>query len=97
MHVTRQFLVIAALGLSVLLGGCATKKKKKAPEKSKYEQTIADARESKGLLSVYHNKKNKLYFGIPDSLMGRDLYFINLPFPLYQRRQQCVSRMPQRV
>ena len=37
MHLTRQFLAVALLGGSLLLGGCATKKTKKAPEKSKYE------------------------------------------------------------
>ncbi|MDY3102787.1 MAG: DUF5118 domain-containing protein, partial [Porphyromonas sp.] len=76
MNVSRRLLAIIALGILLPIAGCATKKKKQVPEKSKYEQTVADARESKGLFTVYQDKKNKLYFAIPDSLIGRDLYFM---------------------
>lgn len=69
--------LLVAFALTTL-GGCAIKKKAKktAPQKSKYEQTIEGANHTEGLVTLYQTSKGKLYFSVPDSVLGRDLYFI---------------------
>lgn len=63
---------------TMLFSACATKKQKaQAPPKSKYQETIEKTESKDGLITLHINDKNKLYFAIPDSIFGRDLYFLN--------------------
>lgn len=69
-------LLFPLLLLAFLFTGCATKKQAPAP-KSKYQKTIEGAESKEGLLTVHLDEKHKLYFSIPDSIFGRDLFFMN--------------------
>lgn len=73
----KRKLIIPLLLLAFLSVGCASKKKTNTPPKSKYQKTIEKAELKEGLLTTHFNDKHKLFFAIPDSIFGRDLYFMN--------------------
>lgn len=69
---------LSLLAIILLISSCGIKKKTNSTASlSKYQETIKGSQSKEGLLSVHFNDKHKLYFAIPDSIFGRDLYFMN--------------------
>ena len=70
-------LLIVAVGL--FLPSCAARKNAKKATKplTKYEQTVKGTTKQSGFMDVHLTGKQKLYFAIPDSILGRDLLLIS--------------------
>lgn len=90
--ITKQFIPLAAIGAVIALGlttpaDLSAKKKKAelpkielsqaAKDSVAFRKKLKEAAVSNGLFNTYFDKKGKLYFEIPDSVLGKEMMLVN--------------------
>lgn len=90
--ITKQFIPLAAIGAVIALGlttpaDLSAKKKKAelpkielsqvAKDSVAFRKKLKEAAVSNGLFNTYFDKKGKLYFEIPDSILGKEMMLVN--------------------